>query len=185
MVSTIRRSDGSGGKIQVPRETYSLRISFWVVPVISRRHALALGHRQIHREQDRGGSVDRERGADSIERDTLEQNLHVGQRVDRDPYPADVVDRLRGRPNPSRAGLADRAPPRCRSAPAPAASGSARSIPCGVRESAVLAHRPKAPAMHGRLHAAGERVVARKSDILMRIGAKLWGGTERVQLQAG
>ena len=33
MVSAIRRSDGSGGQIQVPREAYSLRMSFWIVPV--------------------------------------------------------------------------------------------------------------------------------------------------------
>ena len=34
IVSTIRRSDGSAGNTQVPRETYSLRMSFWVVPRI-------------------------------------------------------------------------------------------------------------------------------------------------------
>lgn len=38
MVSAISRSDGSGGQIQVPREAYSLRMSFWIVPV-----SLALG----------------------------------------------------------------------------------------------------------------------------------------------
>jgi hypothetical protein len=33
MVSAINRSDGSGGQIQVPRDAYSLRMSFWIVPV--------------------------------------------------------------------------------------------------------------------------------------------------------
>lgn len=33
MVSAISRSDGSGGQIQVPRDAYSLRMSFWIVPV--------------------------------------------------------------------------------------------------------------------------------------------------------
>ena len=33
MVSAISRSDGSGGQIQVPRDAYSLRMSFWMVPV--------------------------------------------------------------------------------------------------------------------------------------------------------
>ena len=33
IVSAISRSDGSGGQIQVPREAYSLRMSFWMVPV--------------------------------------------------------------------------------------------------------------------------------------------------------
>src|SRR5215468_3888679 len=38
MVSAISRKDGAGGQIQVPREAYSLRMSFWIVPV-----SLALG----------------------------------------------------------------------------------------------------------------------------------------------
>jgi hypothetical protein len=33
IVSAISRSDGSGGQIQVPRDAYSLRMSFWMVPV--------------------------------------------------------------------------------------------------------------------------------------------------------
>ena len=33
IVSAISRRDGSGGQIQVPREAYSLRMSFWIVPV--------------------------------------------------------------------------------------------------------------------------------------------------------
>ena len=36
-MSTIRRRDGSGGKMYVPRDRYSLTMSFWVVP----RRALA------------------------------------------------------------------------------------------------------------------------------------------------
>jgi hypothetical protein len=33
MVSAMRRREGSGGQIQVPREAYSLRMSFCIVPV--------------------------------------------------------------------------------------------------------------------------------------------------------
>ncbi|MNV87386.1 hypothetical protein D3C71_1815060 [compost metagenome] len=33
MVSAMSRIDGRTGKIQVPRATYSLRMSFWMVPV--------------------------------------------------------------------------------------------------------------------------------------------------------
>ena len=32
MVSAMSRSDGRGGQIHVPRLTYSLRMSFWIVP---------------------------------------------------------------------------------------------------------------------------------------------------------
>ena len=31
-MSTIRRRDGAGGKMYVPRDRYSLTMSFWVVP---------------------------------------------------------------------------------------------------------------------------------------------------------
>ncbi len=31
--SVISRSDGAGGKAYVPRDRYSLMMSFWVVPV--------------------------------------------------------------------------------------------------------------------------------------------------------
>ena len=33
MESAISRIEGRTGKIQVPRATYSLRMSFWIVPV--------------------------------------------------------------------------------------------------------------------------------------------------------
>jgi hypothetical protein len=32
IVSAIKRSDGRGGQIHVPRLTYSFRMSFWIVP---------------------------------------------------------------------------------------------------------------------------------------------------------
>ena len=32
-MSAIRRIEGRTGKIQVPRATYSFRMSFWMVPV--------------------------------------------------------------------------------------------------------------------------------------------------------
>ena len=32
IVSAMSRSDGRGGQIHVPRLTYSLRMSFWIVP---------------------------------------------------------------------------------------------------------------------------------------------------------
>ena len=38
-MSAMSRIDGSGGKMYVPRERYSLMMSFWVVPCSSRRSA--------------------------------------------------------------------------------------------------------------------------------------------------
>ena len=42
-------------------------------------HTLFFGHRQVQREQDCGGRVDRHRRADLVERNAVEQDFHVGQ----------------------------------------------------------------------------------------------------------
>ena len=55
------------------------------------RHALLLGGRDVEGEQDRGGAVDREARADPVERDPVEQDLGVGERVERDADPADLL----------------------------------------------------------------------------------------------
>src|SRR5260221_10811810 len=39
----------------------------------------------------------------------------------------------------------------------------------GVAEAGVLAHRPKASAIHRRLHAARERILARKAEVVDEI----------------
>ena len=55
-------------------------MSFWVVPSSARaRHALLLGRGDVHRPDRRGRRVDRHRGAHAVERQALEQQLHVGQ----------------------------------------------------------------------------------------------------------
>ena len=46
------------------------------------RHALLLAHADVHREQHRRRSVDGHRRADLVERDAVEQGLHVPERVD-------------------------------------------------------------------------------------------------------
>ena len=161
MVSAIRRSDGSGGQIQVPREAYSLRMSFWIVPVsLARGYVLALGGGDVEGEQDRGRAVDREAGADLVQRDAVEQDLDVGQGVDRDADPADllahlgvvgVVAALGGQVERHRqagATLAEQV--------AVAAVGL-----LGGAEAGVLPDRPQPPAVPGRVVAAGEREAAR------------------------
>ena len=64
---------------------YSLRMSFWIVPCsLSMGDALPLGRRDVEAEQHRGRAVDRHRGGDLVERDPVEQRLHVGQAGDGD-----------------------------------------------------------------------------------------------------
>ena len=58
------------------------------------RHALALGGRDVQREQDGRRRVDGHRRAHGPERDPGEQGLHVGQRADRHADPAHLPGRL-------------------------------------------------------------------------------------------
>ena len=55
------------------------------------RHALLLRGGDIEGQQDGGGAVDRETGADLVQGDAVEQDLGVGQRVDRDTDPANLL----------------------------------------------------------------------------------------------
>ncbi len=49
-----------------------------------------LRHREVHRDADRGGAVDRQRHRNLVELDAIECDLEVTQRVDRHANPADL-----------------------------------------------------------------------------------------------
>jgi hypothetical protein len=55
------------------------------------RNAALLGHREVHREQHRGATVDGHRGGDPIERNLVEEPLYVGDGGDRDALAADLA----------------------------------------------------------------------------------------------
>ena len=62
-----------------------------MVPVsLLARHALLVGHRQVHRVDDRGRAVDGERGRDLRQVQALEQDLGLAQVRQRDPDLADL-----------------------------------------------------------------------------------------------
>ncbi len=121
------------------------------------RHALLLGGGDVERQQDRGGAVDREAGADLVQRDAVEQDLGIGERVDRDADPADLLAELRiigveaalrrqvERDRQPRAALVEQV--------AVAAVGL-----LGGAEARVLAKRPQLAAVSAREVAAGERI---------------------------
>ncbi len=95
-MSTIRRRDGIGGKMYVPRDRYSLTMSFCVVPRSSaRRHPLLLGIGDVQREQPRRGGVDRHRGVHLAGRDLVEQRAHVAEVGHRHADLADLATRHR------------------------------------------------------------------------------------------
>ncbi len=91
--------------------------------------ALTLCHELVEKEEKGGGRVDRHRRGDLGEGNSLEQRLHVGDRVDRHSGPPDLALGQRDRPSRSRAASAGRRRRRARSGPDRGDSGSGRSSP--------------------------------------------------------
>ena len=61
-----------------------------------RRNPLLLCDRRIHAEQNRGGGVDGHRRTHPVQRDTVQEALHVLERIDGDPHLARLSMRLGG-----------------------------------------------------------------------------------------
>ena len=105
-------------------------MSFWVVPWSAARStpfSSADGH--VERQQPGGGGVDRHRRVHLVERDAVEQRVHVALVGDRHAdlaHLARATARGRGR---SRSGWAGRRRSRARSGPWPGSCGRARSTP--------------------------------------------------------
>ena len=67
-------------------------MSFWVVPLsLARVDAVLLGDRDVEAEQPGGGRVDRHRGVHLVERDPVEELVHVALVGDRDADLADLA----------------------------------------------------------------------------------------------
>ena len=78
MTSLVSRSEWLGGKMNVPRERYSLRMSFCVVPLSSFGSNPPLaGERDVEREEPRRRRVDRHRRVHLLDRDAVEERAHV------------------------------------------------------------------------------------------------------------
>ena len=120
------------------------------------RDTLPLRDELVEQQQQRGRGVDRHRGGDLVERDPVEERLHVGDRVDRHAGTPDlavrtrvvrVVPELRGeveRDREARLALREQVP-----------EAGVRLL--GRAEPCVLADRPRAAAVHVRVRAARER----------------------------
>ena len=67
-------------------------MSFWVVPLSLRAlDAVLLGDGDVEAEQPGGGRVDRHRGVHLVERDAVEELVHVALVGDRDADLADLA----------------------------------------------------------------------------------------------
>ena len=93
------------------------------------RHALLLRRGDVEAEQDRRRAVDRHRGGDLVERNPVEQGLHVGQARDRDAALADLALGAGMVGVVAHQRRESRTRPRARSGPARAGTCSARWCP--------------------------------------------------------
>ena len=137
-------------------------MSFWIVPdELVLRHALLLGRHDVARQHRQHGAVHGHRHAHLVERDAVEQDLHVLDGVDGHARLADVADHARmigivaavgGEIERHReAHLAGRE------------IGAIELVALlGGREAGILAHRPGPAGIHRGLGPARERREARQ-----------------------
>ena len=164
---------------------YSLRMSVWAVPrSLSRETPCCSADADVVREDDRRRRVDRHRGRDVAERDAREERLHVGERVDGDALPPDLAERtgVIGVVAHQRRHVEGRRESRL------AVLGQvAEALVRLLRraETGELAHRPQASAVHRRIDAAGERVLAGIAEVAAVLDADVLGRRERLVLDTG
>ena len=131
----------------VPRAMYSLRMSFWIVPLSAVTSDAALfGHGEIHREQRRSGCVDRHRRAHLVERKPARRTC-MSSSVSMATPTRPTSPKRADSPNRCPSGWGDRTPPRGPSVPRPA-DAEARVRFGGRAEPGVLAHGPRPAAVH-------------------------------------
>ena len=170
--------------MKFPRAMYSLRMSFCVVPrSCLRGHALLLADQLVEQQQHRRRRVDRHRRGHLVERDAVEHAAHVVDRVDRHagaPHLAlaervvRVAAELGGQVEGHReagGAVLDQV--------VEALVGLLRA---GVAR--VLAHRPRAAAVHVRVHAARVGVLAGRAEPLLEAGRHVLVGVGVLDLDA-
>ena len=164
---------------------YSLRMSVWIVPPsCSGGTPCSLGRDDVEGEQDRRRRVDRHRDGDLAERDALEERLHVVERVDGDALAADLAER---------AGVVGvvahqrRHVERGREPGLAVVEQVAEALVglLGRAEAGELAHRPEPAAVHRRVGAAGEGILARVAEVALVVDVGVFGAVERLDRLAG
>ena len=144
-------------------------------------HALLLGDQFVEEEQQRRRGVDRHRRRHLVERNPVQQHLHVGDRVDRDAGPPHLAlghRVVRVEPELRRQVEGDRE----------ARLAAREQIAVALvrllrrREAGVLANRPRTAAVHVRVRPAGERERPRRRRL---DGRRIGRAIERLHLEAG
>ena len=145
-----------------------------------RRDPLLLGRDHVEGEQDRGGRVDRHRDGHLVERDSVEQGLHVVDRVEGDALHAHLAQRARvvGVEAHQRRHVERR-----RESGLAVVEEVAEAL-VGLldrAEARELAHRPQPPAVHRGVDAAGVGELARMAEVAVGVPAlEVLLGVERL-----
>ena len=171
--------------MKFPRAMYSFSTSFWVVPrELCGRHALLLADELVQEQQHRRGGVDRHRGRDLGQRDAVEHPPHVVDRVDGHAGAAHLARAQRVvRVAAELGGEVEGHREARRPVLDQVAEALVRLRRGGVAR--VLAHRPRAAAVHVGVDAAGERVVARLAEALLEVRLHVVVAVEVLDLDAG
>ena len=175
----LRREDvGAAGHVLLEQVVLDRAVQ------LRRGDALLAGRRDVHGQDRSGRGVDGHGGGDLVQRDLVEERLHVLQAADGHADLAHlalgqgmvaVVADLRGQVEGHReAGLA------LLQQVAVAAVGL-----LGAGEAGVLAHGPEAAAVHGRLDAAGEGVLAGEAGLVQVVTLDVVGGVDALHGEAG
>ncbi len=146
--------------------------------------ALLLADQLVEQQQDRRRRVDRHRGRDAVERDLLEADPHVLDRVDRHPGAADLAAAERVVGIAAELGRQVEGHREAGRAVLDQVAVALVGV-LGRGEAGVLAHRPEPVAVHPLVDAAREGRRARLSEALL----EPWGDVvlviETLDLDAG
>ena len=130
------------------------------------RNVAALRHGEVHRQQDAGAAVHRHRGGHAVERNVGEQRFHVRQGGDGDAFAADLAEgaRVVGVVAHERRHVEGRREP-C----LPLFEQELEALVRILRrpEAGKLAHGPELAAIHARVGAARERILARMPKLVV------------------
>ena len=126
--------------------------------------ALAAGHRDIERQQNRRGRIDGHRSGNLGQVDAIEQALHVFDRIDGHADFADFADGQRMIGIQADLGGQIEGNRKARGAIRQQIFVALVGF-LGVAHAGVLAHGPEPAAIHGGLHAAGEGIFAGIADV--------------------
>jgi hypothetical protein len=167
-MSTQSRIDGSGGKILLLRDVLLEDVRLDGPAEGVARHVLVVADADVEREQHRRRRVDRHRGRDLVERDPVEQRLHVLERVDRHALTAHLTERA------SVVRVVAHQRRHVEGGREPRLPVLQQVVEALVRlrrraEAGELPHRPEAAAVHRLVDPARERVLTRLAEIAVEV----------------